>query len=171
MLRIYDTHDENQRMFDFEITLRPASGDVVFGDTKEGTMAVRLAETMRLKGKVGHGHIINSNGVRDEHTWGKRADWCDYYGPVGEKTVGMAIFDHPENPQHPTWWHVRDYGLFAANPFSRHDFEKLSDKSAGNLTIPAGQSVTFRYRFYLHQGDEKQGKVAERYREYAKDKL
>jgi len=131
-------------------------------------MAVRLAETMRLKGKLGQGHIVNSAGVRDGQTWGKRADWCDYYGPVGGKTVGIAIFDHPQNPRHPTWWHVRDYGLFAANPFGQHDFESLSNKTAGNLVVPAGKSVTFRYRFYLHEGDDQQAKVAERYKEYAK---
>jgi len=114
------------------------------------------------------GHIINSEGVRDEATWGKRAAWCDYYGPVEGKIVGIAIFDHPQNPRHPTWWHVRDYGLFAANPFGRHDFEKLPDKTAGNLVVPAGQSITFRYRFYVHEGDEKQSKVAERYADYVK---
>ena len=84
------------------------------------------------------------------------------------KTVGIAIFDHPQNPRHPTWWHVRDYGLFAANPFGQHDFESLADKTAGNLTVPAGKSVTFRYRFYLHEGDEQQAKVAERYKQYVK---
>jgi hypothetical protein len=81
--------------------------------------------------------------------------------------VGVAIFDHPSNPRHPTWWHVRDYGLFCANPFGRAQFEKLPDKKAGEFKIPAGQSVAFRYRFYWHEGDEKQGKVAERYRDYA----
>jgi hypothetical protein len=167
-LRIYAPTSPNERMFDFEITLRGASGDLIFGDTKEGTMALRLAETMRLKGKVGHGHVVNSEGVKDDDTWGKRANWCDYYGPVGDKIVGVAIFDHPANPRHPTWWHVRDYGLFAANPFGRHDFERLSDKTAGNLTVPAGQSITFKYRFYLHAGDDQQAKVAEKYQEYVR---
>lgn len=167
-LRIYNSGRPNERVFDFEITLHASNGELTFGDTKEGTMAIRLAETMRLKGKVGHGHIVNSAGVRDGETWGRRADWCDYYGPVNGKTVGVAIFDHPQNPRHPTWWHVRDYGLFAANPFGQHDFEKLPDKAAGNLTVPAGRSVTFRYRFYLHEGDDQQAKVAEKYKEYVK---
>ena len=167
-LRIYNPGRASERLLDFEITLFASNGDLTFGDTKEGTMAVRLAETMRLKGHAGQSHIVNSAGVRDGQTWGKRADWCDYYGPVEGKTVGLAIFDHPQNPRHPTWWHVRDYGLFAANPFGQHDFESLSDKTAGNLTVPAGQSVTFRYRFYLHEGDERQAKVAERYKEYVK---
>jgi len=167
ILRIFNG-PPNERLLDFEITLHASNGEVTLGDTKEGSMAVRLAETMRLKGKVGKGHIVNSEGVRDGDTWGKRAAWCDYYGPVEGKIVGIAIFDHPQNPRHPTWWHVRDYGLFAANPFGQHDFEKLPNKEAGNLVIPAGKSVTFRYRLYLHEGDEKQAKVAEKYQQYAK---
>jgi hypothetical protein len=135
-------------------------------------MAIRLAETMRvkpIKSNAGNptGHIVNSEGVRDDETWGKRAKWVDYHGPVDGKNVGVAIFDHPDNPRYPTWWHVRDYGLFAANPFGLHEFEK-KPKGAGDLKIKAGDSATFRYRFYLHHGDEKEGKVAERYEEYVK---
>ena len=167
-LRIYNPGGANEQLLDFDITLIASNGELKFGDTKEGTMAVRLAESMRLKGKSGQGHIVNSTGARDGQTWGKRADWCDYYGPVESKTVGLAIFDHPQNPRHPTWWHVRDYGLFAANPFGRHDFEKLPDKSVGDFTVPAGQCVTFRYRFYLHEGDEQQAHVAEKYQQYIK---
>jgi hypothetical protein len=63
---------------------------------------------------------------------------------------------------------VRDYGLFAANPFGKHDFESLPDKSAGNLSVPAGQSVTFRYRFYLHEGNEQQAQVDDHYKDYVK---
>jgi len=167
-LRFYKPGSEDERMMDFEITLQASNGELTLGDTKEGTMALRLAETMRLKGKVGHGHIVNSEGIRDDQTWGKRAKWCDYFGPVNGQTVGVAVFDHPQNPRHPTWWHVRDYGLFAANPFGKHDFEKLADASAGNLVVPAGQSVTFRYRFYFHKGDEQQAKVAGHYEAYIK---
>ena len=135
-------------------------------------MAVRIAETMRLtqpKKKAGEGQIVQSTGVKNDATWGKHAEWCDYYGPVGGKTVGIAIFDNPKNPRYPTTWHVRDYGLFAANPFGLHDFEK-KDKGAGDLTISAGKSVTFRYRFYIHSGTTEEAKVAERYSEYAKSK-
>ena len=168
-MRFSKAGTKDERLIDFEITLyAPAHSDVTFGDTKEGTMALRLAETMRLKGKVGTGHIINGEGIKDDATWGKRASWCDYYGPVDGKMVGVAMFDHPSNPRHPTWWHVRDYGLFAANPFGQHDFEKLSNKKAGDFVIPAGKSATFRYRIYFHPGDDAQAHVAEKYKEYAK---
>lgn len=165
--RFASTPDGN--IMDWEITLHASNGQVTMGDTKEGSMAIRLAPTMRLKGTVGKGHIINSEGVTDGNTWGKRASWVDYYGPVEGGIVGVAIFDHPDNPRHPTWWHVRDYGLFAVNPFGIHDFEK-KPAGAGDMVIPAGQSVTFKYRFYFHKGDEKQGKVAEHYNQYAATK-
>ncbi|EEF58732.1 PmoA family protein [Pedosphaera parvula] len=171
VMRIYN--EPKARLFDFDITIHASNGEVTFGDTKEGSMALRLAETMRLKqpkGKPGQGHIVNSEGVRDDQTWGKSANWVDYYGPVDGKTLGIAIFDHPENPRHPTTWHVRDYGLFAANPFGLHDFEKKPE-GIGNLVIPAGKSVTFRYRFYVHEGNERQAKVAEKYEAYAQSSI
>jgi hypothetical protein len=177
-MRIYNLPGD-ERMFDFDITLQaPPDKPVVFGDEKDGSIATRVAETMRLthnKNEPGQGHIVMSTGLRDQDTWGKRADWCDYYGPVtgganGPETVGVAIFDHPGNPRHPTTWHVRDYGLFAANPFGLHDFEK-KPKGTGDMTIAAGQSVTFRYRFYYHRGDEKKGQVAEQYQKYATEQL
>jgi hypothetical protein len=162
----------SERLFDFEITLKaPADQEVVLGDTKEGSMSIRVNEDMRMtrKNKTGQGQIVLSTGVKGDSTWGKRAAWCDYYGPVDGKVVGAAIFDHPSNPRHPTWWHVRDYGLFAANPFGVHDFERKAAGS-GDLKIPAGGSVTFRYRFYLHEGPTDQAKVAERYQEYTRQR-
>jgi hypothetical protein len=178
---------KSERMFDFEITMSaPKDSDLVLGDTKEGSMAVRVAETMRViksGGKAGDGRIVLSSGIVDDgasaaaaktekcdaQTWGKRAEWADYSGPVNGKVVGIAIFDHPKNPRHPTWWHVRDYGLFAANPFGIHDFEK-KPSGTGDFKIPAGKNATFRYRFYIHEGDERQGKVAENYVEYSRKK-
>ena len=171
LFRVY-ARPKNERLFDFEITYKAGKDGVVLGDTKEGSMAIRLNETMRLKPNKHNsgkpvGTIIQSTGVKNNDTWGKRAAWCDYYGPVEGKTVGVAIFDHPGNPRHPTWWHVRDYGLFAANPFGVHDFEK-KPRGTGDLKIAPGESLTFRYRFYLHEGDEKQAAVADRYAEYGK---
>ena len=62
---------------------------------------------------------------------------------------------------------MRTYGLFAANPFGQAQFEKLPDKNAGDFKIAAGKSVTFRYRFYFHEGDAEQAKVAEPLPDYA----
>jgi hypothetical protein len=56
----------------------------------------------------------------------------------------IAIFDHPGNPGYPTYWHARDYGLFAANPLGRDNFDPK--QPAFNYTLKKGQTATFRYR-------------------------
>lgn len=160
---------------DFEITLHASHGPLTLGDTEEGAMAVRVNEAIRVthgKGKdkrTGTGRIVNARGDRDLAAWGRRAPWCDYSGPLPSgPVIGIAMFDHPQNPAHPTWWHVRDYGLFAANPFGRHDFERLKDQpDAGALTLPAGGKLLLRYRLLFHRGDDKGARIAEHYRAYA----
>ena len=163
----------------------------MIGDNKDGTMAIRVAQWMTMPHKsqgggtaitgaatsvstassTSKGHIVNSTGIRDSDTWGKRADWCDYYSEHDGKTYGVAIFDHPQNLRHPTWWQARDYGLFGANPFGQHDYENLKDQPhIGDYTIPAGGSLTLRYRFYFHNGDEKAAKIAEHYADYSAGK-
>lgn len=176
------------RLLDYEVTLKaPKDKPVVFGDTKEGSMAIRLPLWMtpphsysvnkQRHQHEGKGTIINDSGVKNTEAWGKKSKWVDYHAPKDGKVYGVAMFDHPSNPRHPTWWHVRDYALFAANPFGQHDFEmdpktkkSKAAPGAGNLTIPAGGSVTFRWRFFFHLGDEKAGKVADQYKAYAAGK-
>jgi hypothetical protein len=162
---------------DYEVALKATHGALVLGDTEEGAMAVRVNEAIRVTHgkkpnlKPGTGHIINSAGDRDTPAWGKRAAWCDYYGPLADgHVIGVAIFDHPKNSSHPTWWHVRDYGLFAANPFGKHDFEKLKDEHAGDIKIAAGGELVLRYRILFHRGDEKSARIAELYRDYVAGK-
>jgi hypothetical protein len=163
------------RFLDYEVTVKATpDAPLVFGDTKEGSMAMRVAQWMtpthkyQKKDVPGQGRIVNSEGVKDTAAWGKRATWVDYYAPRNGKTYGVAMFDHPQNPRHPTWWHVRDYGLFAANPFGKHDFENLKNEpKAGDLTVPAGGSLTLRYRILFHEGDPATAKIADHFRDYA----
>lgn len=165
------------RFIDYEVNLHALpDAPLLLGDNKDGTMAIRLAQWMTAPHKyknqqvAGVGHIVTAKGDRDATAWGKRAEWCDYYAPREGKTYGVAIFDSPKNFR-PTWWMARDYGLFGANPFGQHDFEGLKDQPhAGDHTIPAGGTLTLRYRFFFHFGDETEGQVAARYAEYAAGK-
>ena len=158
--------DKSGRWIDFDITLKATHGDVHIGDDKEGTFGVRVAGTMDVTAKKG-GEIVNSEGQKDEEAWGKPAAWVDYHGPVADETVGIAIFNHPSSFRYPTTWHVRTYGLFCANPFG-YSFFKSTKQTDGAYTIPSGESLTLRYRVLLHKGDEKSGKVAEAFEQYAK---
>ena len=76
------------------------------------------------------------------------------------------MLNHPSSFRFPTYWHVRTYGLFAANPFGWHDFER-SDQHDGSHTLASGESITLSYRFLFHRGDDKVGKVAEVFAGYA----
>ena len=159
-LRFYNV--PGVRLFDFEITVLATEGPVTFGDTKEGTFGFRVAQTMTVDG--GQGHIENARGNRDADTWGKAAEWCDYYGPVEGETVGIAVMDHPQNLRHPTYWHVRTYGLFAANPFGLSYF--VGEGNDGAYAVPAGGSLTLRYRVMIHRGSTAEAGVAQAYAAY-----
>lgn len=156
------------RTIDFDIRLRAGAAAVVLGDTKEGTMAIRVAPTLRHQGERAAGSMRNSEGVEGAAVWGKRAAWVHYSGPVDGSPVGIAIFDHPENFRHPTWWHARAYGLLAANPFGVHDFEKAK-KGAGDWTIAAGDELRLRYRLLFHDGEASAKQVDDAFRQYMSD--
>jgi len=150
------------RIIDFEIRI-DALRQLKFGDTKEGTFGIRLATALS---EDRGGKMVNAEGGETEkNVWGKQSPWVDYFGPVDGKMVGVAIMDNPANPRHPTYWHARAYGLFAANVFGVRDFtgDKAKD---GSMTVDAGKSLTFRYRVVIHPGDVKTAKIASLYQQY-----
>lgn len=151
------------RIIDFDVTLK-ALEKTTFGDTKEGMFAIRLVDTMTEKAKGGQ--LVSSTGATGmANVWGKAFPWVDYSGTVAGKPAGIAIFDHPGNPKHPTYWHARDYGLFAANIFGEHDF--FNDKNRnGSLTLEPGKSLRLRYRVVIHPGDMKSANLAKMYEDY-----
>ncbi len=159
------THLTEKRRYDFKksdadtltvdvtCVLQAADGDVHFGDTKEGTFALRMDRTLRLKGKEAKSKLLNSEGVTDGDLWGKRASWVATHGPdeLG-KPVVVALLEHPSSFRHPTWWHARDYGLIAANPFGIHDFEGKKDSKLGDHLLKKGETLTLRFALVVHQG-------------------
>lgn len=152
---------ESERVMDAAIRFVATDGDVHLGDTKEGgVLCVRVATSM--DGDKG-GMIVNAyGGVTEAETWGKPAHWVDYYGPVGKKTMGITIMDHPMSFRYPSRWHVRDYGLFTANPFALKYYEPQKGWN-GDYTIRNGDDIKFRYRVYVHEGDTNRAGVKDRY--------
>lgn len=146
------------RIVDVDVDLE-AHARAVFGDTKEGTFALRVATVLELPearhkagGPVRTGSLRNAQGGEGEaQVWGKRSEWVDYAGTIDGERVGIVMMDHPSNPRHPTYWHSRGYGLHAINPFGVHDFLG-DDTQDGSLTLEPGQRVRFRYRVAVHPG-------------------
>jgi hypothetical protein len=155
---------EGWRSIDFDLTLHASDGPVTFGDTKEGSLGIRIPTVMDVNSQHG-GHIVNSEGQTDQDAWGKPASWVDYYGKVDGQAVGIAFLNHPASFRYPTRWHVRDYGLFAANPFGLRDFVGKQDVD-GSVTLPKGESIGLRFRIVFHTGDTKEAKVVEMFARY-----
>ncbi|HDI75628.1 MAG TPA: hypothetical protein ENF55_06695, partial [Thermoprotei archaeon] len=149
-----------ERIIDLEITIKALKKYVFFNDTKEGgVFATRVADEIDV---IDGGKIVDSEGREyEKNVWGKRADWCDYYGVIDGITAGYAIFDHPDNIRHPCHWHVRDYGMFCPNISSSFpDFP-------GCLELAPEETLKLKYRMYIHKGDHEKAKVSQKYLEYA----
>ena len=120
-----------------------------------------------MKEQRASGKMTNAEGkVGEKLVWGKPSPWVDYAGTLEGEQLGVTIMDHPSNPGHPTHWHSRAYGLFAANIFGLRDF--YNDKSKdGSVSLKEGGTMRFRYRVMIHAGDTASTNIAEDYKKFA----
>ncbi|MBC7889532.1 MAG: PmoA family protein [Ferruginibacter sp.] len=160
----------HQRIID-RVTVLTANTDLVFTDAKDGLLGIRLAHALQMptdkdqkftddKGNVtivkggtdaiAKGNYISSEGKQGDNVWSSRAKWCKVYGKMGNDSISVAVIDHPANPNYPTFWHARGYGLFAANPLGEKIF--TNDKTFKNLQLKKGTAVSFRYRIIIDEG-------------------
>ena len=163
---------EHERIID-RVTVLKADTTVLFTDAKDGLYGIRLAHALQIptdkdqefkddKGNVtvvkgGTDHLANGNyltseGKQGDDAWSTRGRWCMIYGKMGNDSISIAIIDHPKNPNYPTFWHARGYGLFAANPLGEKIF--TNGKSFKNLRLESGGSVTFRFRIVITEGNK-----------------
>jgi len=119
----------------------PPGAPVTLGKTPFGLVGVRMAKTIGVND--GGGEIRNSAGKSGEKAllW-QPAKWCDYSGPIRENvTEGITLMDHPQNPNHPTAFHVRSDGWMGA-----------SLTQAAERVIEPGKPLRLRYALYVHSG-------------------
>lgn len=179
---------EDWRQIDRITILTALDKEMVFNDTKEGMMAIRVHRALELPSespvvlsdkngnqtevaKVDNtgvtGHYVNSEGTEGVDVWGKRAKWVALSGMIGDEKVSVIILDHPENVDHPTYWHARGYGLFAANPLGQETFSEGKEKL--NLTLKPGESVTFKYRILFITGQPDPSAINETFIKYIEE--
>jgi hypothetical protein len=99
------------RVIDVDLDFTPAGREsITFGKSTFGFLAARVRQSMTVFD--GGGEIVNSQGDQNEagaHL--KHANWIDQSGPIApDKWGGIAILDHPANPNHPTLFHCRNDG-------------------------------------------------------------
>lgn len=152
----------NLRLIERETELTALSEKVVFGDNKEGVFALRLARELEqpndkpLKitdenGRISEtkntqnvtGEFINSEGLKGDNIWGTAGKWAAVSGKIGGENVTVAIFDHPKNPNFPSYMMVRGYGLLALNSFGQKAYQpNLAERK---FILEPKKSVKFRY--------------------------
>ncbi len=161
----------DMRSIDRITQLTAGDSRVVFRDNKEGVIGLRVARALEqpsttpevftdASGKPTTVPVLDNTGVTGKYksseglegdaVWGTRGRWVSLQGTVDAEPVTLVMFDHPQNPNYPTYWHARGYGLFAANPLGRKVFDEK--QSELELTLEPNASTTFRHRLLIVSG-------------------
>ena len=182
---------ENEYAIDFSIDLTAKNTEVLFEDIEEGMFAIRLSDYLResdscvvpkegqplpKESLAGTGRYFSSNGDETaKNIWGKRARWVALQGVKEGKVVGVAILNHPASINYPTYWHVRNYGLFSANPLGQADFQKGQARQYRKnkviplrLTLEPSETAHFRFLVIVYEGIRTHEQMEDRFKEFAK---
>lgn len=178
---------ENMRIVDRTTTLKAVIDEVSFTDNKEGMFAIRVARELELPSEKpsnlvdSHGVVTkvekmdntlvkgdyrSAEGVEGKEVWGTRCRWMKLSGEINGEQLTLVIIDHPSNIGYPTYWHARDYGLFAANTLGQKIFSE--GKNELNFSMKKGESVTFKYRLVVaseNLTDDQINQLADEYAE------
>jgi len=178
----------NLRSVDRITTLTALDKRVLFHDDKEGMLGMRVRRELEqpsneplvftdASGRPTTVKVMDNNGVTGlyrssegktgDSVWGTRGRWTMLTGRIGEESVTLVMFDHPNNIGYPTYWHARGYGLFAANPLGQEVFSNGKEKL--NFTLEPQQFVTFRYRLLILSGPPTPDQVETQYRKFVSE--
>jgi len=181
---------EHEYAIDLGIDLTAKCPRVLFEDIEEGMLAIRVSDYLRednpeispQPGRLlpdesitGTGRYFSSNGdVTAKNIWGKRARWVALQGVRQNKVVGVAILNHPASINYPTYWHVRNYGLFSANPLGQGDFQRQQPKKYRKnkiiplrLTLEQDETAHFRFLVIVYEGFRTNQQIEERFKKFS----
>ncbi|XOV93487.1 MAG: PmoA family protein [Bacteroidota bacterium] len=172
--------EDGVRIIDRKTTLTAQGQKVTFTDNKEGMLGMRMARELELpiegkmelsdaKGNITvvenpdntsvTGNYLSSEGVTGKEVWATRATWMKLAGKMNGENVAVVIYDTKDNIGYPTYWHARDYGLFAANPLGQKIFSE--GKQELNFSLEPGESTTFYYRIGIFSEDPSPERIEE----------
>lgn len=134
---------DDEWLMEVDVQLETDKTPTTLGKTPFGLFAVRMAKTIGVND--GGGMIRNSAGNVNEQgpdgCFWKRARWVDYSGPIlAGVNEGITLLDHPSNPNHPSYFHVRQDGWMGAS---------LTFDAA--RVIEPGKPLWLRYGLYVHR--------------------
>jgi putative heme-binding domain-containing protein len=151
-ITIHAPESSDVYVIDFDFLLRAKGRDVHFGKFFVGGVSVRMPWD---KANPRQTHL-NSNGLRNRECEQQRAAWCNVERPFGNETFGIAVFDHPANPNHPSGWRADEQGLINPNV-----------SALGDWTLAANQTQRFRYRLLVYRGSATREQLAWRFETFS----
>lgn len=136
--------------------------DLTFGDQEEFGLGIRV--NTQISVQHGHGQMLNAEGLKNgTEVWGKSSRWLDYSGLIGNRRVGLTLMPDPDNFR-PSWYHARDYGFVAANPFGR---EAMKQGPKSVVTVKRGERLVLGFAVLTHCSPaERPLEVEQAYRDY-----
>lgn len=151
--------EEQGRAIDFELTFENTSGQefTIEGSPVggKGYGGFSFRPDAALKPML----FTTAHGKQKKDTTKIAAPWADVSFLIKDRNAhsGVAMFQHPGNPGYPhPGWILRHYAFLGA-----------SWPHTTPHVLEPGESVTLRYRMYVHRGDAEKAKVAEVFEQYA----
>ena len=142
-----------------DMKFKAAKGPVTLGKTPFGMIGVRMTKTIGVHD--GGGTIRNSEGaINEKEIFWKRAKWVDYSGAItNDHLEGITLFDHPDNPNFPSHFHVRNDGWMGASLTFDAPREIYSDKS-----------LQLRYGLYVHNDMKSPKEIQENWKRFSENR-
>lgn len=141
----YRPIDDQCYAIDFETTLTPLS-ELLLDRTPFTTWGGYGGLTFRGNRNWMKSRLLFADGTTSDRPTPKISEWCDLSGLLDgglQQSGGVAIFDHPTNPRHPTPW----YGGTGPGHYFNAAF--LFNEP---MRLSAGQVLRFNYRVLVHDG-------------------
>jgi Methane oxygenase PmoA len=149
------------RQIDFDITLE-ALEDVVIEKTNHSLFSARMDPDLT---PLFGGTMVNAEGdLAEKGTFGKASPWLACHATRDDKTSeGLAILQHPQNPDYPAPWFTRGYGFLSPTPM----FWPADGK---NTRIPKGQKLRLCYRVIVFSGTPESVGIRHIFTQFAESK-
>lgn len=143
---------KESRAIDVELTWSPADRPITLlgaPDKSYGGLTLRF-------GPRSNTIITVPTGRTTEDLVVTKLPWADFSGDlVKDRLSGAAVFVHSSHPDFPPTWMTRHYGVLAVG------WPGVSPR-----TLIPGQSVTCRYRVWIHREPPEAAKIQEAYEAY-----
>jgi hypothetical protein len=136
-------------------------GDVRFGGYPYGGLFLRMPYRSEAAGSIARSSEGRENGAAEQ----QRARWVAVCLPLPDRDpkdgpCGIAILDHPDNPEHPTPWRV-DAQLGVAP----------SRSIAGPWILSPGETTVSRYRLFAFAGPLDPSRIDAEWQRFAATEL